>query len=395
MNHTKRTCFIIFALLVCIASTAFASQTYTINEDEYKLLQKYRRLEEIKSIIDAEYLFEYDEERLLEGMAQGMLSVLGDNYTFYYDNEQMQKEQESLNGEYCGIGVEVQANTNDMTITIRRVFHGGAAQKVGILPEDKIIGVNGEEVNMFDLSKAVSMMRGEEGGEVELVILRGKEILRFTCIRSFVENQVISSEILDDSIGYIRIYGFEGNAIDQFATTVQDFINQDVKGVVLDLRDNLGGFVPLATKIADVFIDKGIITIEEDKFGRTLPVYAKEGAWEIPLVVLVNGYSASSAEIIAAALQENDIAKLVGTQTFGKGIYQALHEFLGDGTGMQITAGYWLTPKGNNIYKVGITPDYVVELDEDALDDNFNIIREKDKQLNKGIEILMEQMQQQ
>lgn len=395
MNHAKRTCILIFALLVCITSTAFAAQTYTINEEDYKLLQKYRRLEEIKSIIDAQFLFEFDEDRLLEGMAQGMLGVLGDNYTFYYDNEQMQKEQESITGEYCGVGVEVQANTNDMTITIRRVFHGGSAQKVGILPEDKIIAVNGEEVNAFDLKKAVSIMRGEEGGEVELIIQRDKEIMKFTCVRSFVENEVISSEILDDSIGYIRIYSFEGNAVDQFAAIVQNFINNDIKGVVLDLRDNPGGFVPLATNIANVFINNGIIMIEEDKFGRTLPVYAqeKERAWDIPLVVLVNKYTISSAEIIAAALQENGVAKLVGTQTYGKGIFQALHDFY-DGTGMQITAGYWLTPKGNNIYQVGITPDYIVELSEDALDDSYNIIREKDDQLNKAIEILMEEMQQ-
>lgn len=395
MKHTKRAIVLILALFVSCTGIALAGQTYTITEEEYKLLQMYRKLEEIKMVIDAEFLFEYDEEKLLGGAAQGMLGVLGDDYTYYYTPERMDKEQEDISGEYCGIGVEVQVAASDMTIMIRRVFRGGSAQKVGIREGDKILSVNGEEVSAYDLSKAVSMMRGEEGGQVDLIILRDKEILEFTCIRSFVETEILSSEILQDGIGYIRIYNFGGNAIAQLSAIVQDFINKDIKGVILDLRENPGGFVELAVQIANVFIDDGIIMTTEDKYGRTVSSYARGTAWDVELVCLVDEHSASSAEILAAALQENGVATLVGTQTLGKGIYQTVHQFYdGGGDGMQITSGYWLTPNGERIHKIGITPDVEVELPEDARDENFEIIREKDTQFQKALEIIKEKIQQ-
>ena len=393
MKHISRFFGLILAVMLMTVSGAVASQTYTVTEEEYNLLQKYKRLEEIKMIIDAEFLFEYDENRLLEGMAQGMLGVLGDDYTYYINPEEAVVENEKVTGVYCGVGIEVSPNANDMTITIRRVFHGGPAQKVGIRPGDKIITVNGAEYGAYELNDAVSVMRGEKGGEVTLGILRDREYLEFVCIRDFIETEIISSEILGDHIGYVKIYEFEGNATGQFSSIIQDFLDKEVQGVIMDLRSNLGGMVHLATDIASVFIEDGVIMAEEDKFGRILPRYASRGrAWDIPLVLLVDEYTCSAAEILAAALQENGVATLVGTKTFGKGIMQAVHPFYDDGALMHITSGYWLTPNGNKIHKEGIEPDVTVKLDEDAVDDNFEIIREKDNQLQKAIEVLKGKM---
>ena len=394
MKRATRILGLALAVMLLAAGGATAGQTYAVTEEEYALLQRYKRLEEIKMIIDTEFLFEYDEDRLLEGMAQGMLGVLGDDYTYYINSEDTAVENEKVTGVYCGVGIEVSPNANDMTITIRRVFHGGPAQKAGILPGDKIIAVNGTEYNAYELNEAISIMRGEKGGEVTLGILRDREYMEFVCIRDFVETEIISSEILGDQIGYIKIYEFEGNAIAQFSNIIQDFLENDIQGIVMDLRGNLGGMVDLAIDIAGVFIEDGnIIMAEEDKYGRVYPIYAKDRAWDIPLVLLVDEFTCSSAEILAAALQENGVAPLVGTKTFGKGIMQVVHPFYNDGASMHITSGYWLTPKGNKIHKEGIGPDVVVELAEDAIDENHEIIREKDNQLQKAIEVLKQKIE--
>lgn len=394
MNHASRIFILILAVMLCVAGSAMASQTYTISEEEYNLLQMYKRLEEIKMIIDAEFLWEYDEERLLEGAAQGMLGVLGDDYTYYTLPADADSEAEVITGTYCGIGVAVFAASNDNLITIHRVFPGGPAKKAGLQVGDKIIAIDGTEFSGFELNDAVAIMRGEQGGEVKLLVLRGEEILEFVCVRDFVETEILTSEVLEENIGYIRVYEFEGNAIPQFAAVIQDFLVKDIQGLVIDLRGNPGGLVHLALQMADVFIEDGQLMATEDKHGRVLPDYAIKGAWNLPIVVLVDAQSASCSEIFAAALRENGVATIVGTQTFGKGIVQTVHTF-DDGAGVHITSGYWLTPEGNKIHKEGITPDVVVELEEDSLDENYEIIREKDTQLQKALEIIKEKLKAQ
>jgi len=393
MKHTKRVLAIVAACLL-MAGVALAQDTYTVSKEEYELLQKYQRLEEIMAVIDQTFLFEYDKDALLQGAAQGMIGSLGDEYTFYYTPNQMETENEAVTGEYGGLGIEVFANPNDLTITIKRVFYGSPAQEGGLRVSDKIIKVNGEDMTAYDLNKAVSIMRGEVGGEVTLMILREMETFEVTLTRAIVQTEIMSYEMLEDRIGYLRIHYFEGNAVGQFEEAAQRFVDEDIKGLVIDLRDNPGGLVNLAIDIADKFLDDMLVTTTEDKYGRRLSYYTHEGAWEIPVVVLVNDYSASAAEILAAALQENGAARLVGVQTFGKGIMQSVYTFAGDGAGMQITSDYWLTPKGNNIHEVGIAPDVEVELNEDAVDDNFQFIRAKDNQLQKAVEVLKEEIAQ-
>lgn len=390
MKHTKRLAALCILLVMFQPVLALAQQeTFTVTAEEYALLEKYQRLEEIQSIIDATYLWEYDEEALLEGAAQGMLGALGDDYTFYYTSDEMESETETLSGQYGGLGIEVFGNLNDLTITIRRVFYGSPAQQGGIRPGDKIIRLNDEDMTAYDLSKAVSIMRGEVGGEVKVTILRDTETFEVTLYRAIIETEILDYDILDDNIGYLRIHYFEGNALAQFEAAMEHFVEQGVQGLVIDLRDNPGGLVNLAVDLADVFLDDVMVMSTEDKYGRRISIYADEGAWEIPVAVLINGYSASAAEILAGALSENGVATLVGTKSFGKGIMQSVYTFSPDGAGMQLTTDYWLTPDGNNIHEVGIEPDIEVELAEDAIDENYAIIREKDNQLEAAVEALL------
>lgn len=390
----------VLVVFVLISSGAYAfgllsrgdESVVTITEEEYALLQKYQRLEEIQAIVDAAFLWDYDEDALMEGAAQGILRALEDDYSFYYTAEQMEQENEAVTGEYGGLGIEVFANLNDDTITIKRVFYGGPAQQAGILPFDKIVGVNGEPMGAMDMSDAVAVMRGEIGEEVTLNILRDQEIFDVTMTRALVQTETIQTDMLDGDIAYIRIFYFEGNLLEQFSEAVQNFQAEGAKGLILDMRDNPGGFVELAIEIADVFVGDGVpIMKTEDKYGRTLTRTGKEGAWEIPVVILQNGYSASASELVAVALQESG-AKVVGTQSYGKGIMQAIYPFSGDGAGMQLTTDYWLSPSGRNLHEVGVTPDVEAELDEDAINDDYQIIREKDNQLNMGVETLHKMM---
>ncbi len=372
-----------------------ANDTVTISQEEYALLEKYKRLEEILEVIDSHYLWDYDVDKMLEGAAQGMLGALSDDYTYYYTPDKMDQENEAVTGEYGGLGIEVFANMKDQLITIRRVFHNSPAQHAGLRMNDKIIQVNGEDMTAFDINKAVSIMRGEVGGEVELTILRDTEAITVKCNRAIITTEILSYETLENNLGYIRIHYFEGKATEQFATVMEQFRQQGVKGLVLDLRDNPGGFVNLAVDIADMFVAEVPIMGTEDKYGRILTTYGKRGAFDIPVVVLINKYSASAAEILSAALSENGVAKLVGEKSFGKGIMQLVYPFnAGDGAGMQLTSDYWLTPKGNKIHEQGITPDVEVALPEDAMDDNFNVIPEKDTQLQAAVELLLKEEKQ-
>jgi len=392
MKRMKVLLAVALACLTTVSCAAAKDNTYIVTQEEYALLQKYKRLEEIMEAVDRAYLWEYDKGALLDGAAQGMLGALGDPYAYYATPEKMGDEQEMITGEYVGLGFEVFPNAVDNTITIRRVFHGGPAQKAGILPGDKILSVNGEEMTAYDLNKAVSIMRGEVGGEVTLVIWRETEAFEVTCVRAVVQTETLECELLEKDIGYIRLYQFEGGATQQFGEAIGSLREQGARSLVLDLRGNPGGLLNLAVEIANYFIDDQLVVSTKDKYGRTLSFYAEEGAWEVPVVVLMNQHTASASEILAMALKDYDVAKTVGTKSYGKGIAQTMIPFFPDGAGVQFTTDYWLSPKGECIHEIGVTPDYEVELAEDVMDENFDYIREKDNQLQKAVEIIREML---
>lgn len=387
-----KTLFRMLALaLACLLPAAVSlaeEDTVTISVEEYERLQKYQRLEEALSLIETQYLWEYDENVLLEGAMQGLLGALGDDYTFYYTPADMSEETESVTGEYAGLGIEVFANPNDLTITIKRVFYGGPAQQAGLRPSDKIVQVNGQDVTAYELNDAVSIMRGDPGTEVTLTILRGTESFEVTCERAIVETEIMDYRMVGDDIAYLRLYYFEGNALEQLDNSIAYFQEQGVRALVLDLRENPGGFMDMAVDIADRFLDDALVLSTEDKYGRRIEFYAEDGCWDVPIAVLIDEYTASSAEILAAALRDNGAAKLVGTTSFGKGIVQTVYTFAEDGAGMQLTSQYWLTPNDACIHEVGLEPDVEVMLAEDAIDENFQFVPENDNQLQAAVELL-------
>ncbi len=379
----------LLSVLICLLLTVgTASADVVVSDADYEIFEKFMKLAKIEWILDNSYLWEYDEDALLEGAVNGMLGALDDVYTFYYDAAGVQGIEEDVQGTYGGLGFEVFSNYTDNTLTIRRVFFGAPAQQAGIKPEDKIFAVNGVEMTAADISEAVSMMRGVPGEEVTLTIRRGEEFFDVTCIRAIVENETISYHMIDESIGYVRIYYFEGNLDKQFSAAIEELRKQGMQALVIDLRDNTGGFTNLAEAVADEFLQRDdVIYSSEDKYGRKVSRYAKGKGYDIPIAVLINEFTASASEIVTCALTENDLAFTVGVKSFGKGIMQEVY-MLDETSAMQLTSHYWLTPTGNCIHGEGIAPDYPVELNEDAIDEMYDYIPEKDNQLQTAVEQL-------
>ena len=350
------------------------------------------KISKIKSIIDKYYLNEIDEEKMAEGMYKGLVSSLEDPYSVYYTKEEFDSLMESSSGSYYGIGAYVSQDVKTGDITIVKPFEGGPAYEAGMLPGDVIYKVLGEEVSGKDLSEVVGMMKGEEGTTVDVEIIRKgeSEPIKLTIERRKVEVPTISYEMLDNNVGYIQIAEFDEVTGPQFRSALTELENQGMKGLVIDLRNNPGGLLDTVCDMLDRMLPEGLIVYTEDKNGnRTEEVKstAKE-SFDKPLVVMINGNSASASEVFAGAIQDYGIGTILGTTSFGKGIVQSVIP-LSDGSGVKITVSKYFTPKGRNIHGIGITPDVVVELKED-LKNKVTIEKSEDNQLQEAIKIINE-----
>ncbi|MBS5934509.1 MAG: S41 family peptidase [Clostridiales bacterium] len=350
------------------------------------------KLNRIKSIIDTYYLDEIDEDKMVEGMYKGLVSSLKDPYSVYYTKDEFAALMESSSGSYCGIGAYVSQDVKTGVITIVKPFEGGPAYEVGILPGDIIYKVSGEEATGKDLSEIVSKMKGEEGTTVDLEIIRAgeSEPIKLTIERRTVEVPTISYEMLDNKVGYIQIAEFDEVTGPQFRSAITDLDNQGMKGLVIDLRNNPGGLLDTVCDMLDRMLPEGLIVYTEDKNGtRTEEVKstAKE-SFDKPLVVMINGNSASASEVFAGAIQDYGIGTILGTTSFGKGIVQSVIP-LSDGSGVKVTVSKYYTPKGRNIHEIGIEPDVVVEL-KDKLKTKVVIDKSEDNQLQEAIKIINE-----
>ena len=350
------------------------------------------KLSRIKSIIDTYYLNEIDEEKMTEGMYKGLVSSLEDPYSVYYTKDEFAALMESSSGSYCGIGAYVSQDVKTGVITIVKPFEGGPAYEAGMLPGDIIYKVEDEEVTGKDLSEIVSRMKGEEGTTVNIEIIREgeSEPIKLTIERRTVEVPTISYEMLDNKVGYIQIAEFDEVTGPQFRSAIEDLDEQGMKGLVIDLRNNPGGLLDTVCDMLDRMLPEGLIVYTEDKNGtRTEEVKSTaEESFDKPLVVMINGNSASASEVFAGAIQDYGIGTILGTTSFGKGIVQSVIP-LSDGSGVKVTVSKYYTPKGRNIHEIGIEPDVVVEL-KDELKTKVTIDKSEDNQLQEAIKIINE-----
>ncbi len=352
------------------------------------------KLNEIVDVLDKNYVNDYEYDNMLEGLYTGFVYGVGDPYTSYMSKDTLARFLEQTEGVYAGIGVVVSVDQKDNSIIAITPYESAPGAKAGILPGDKIIMVNDINVTGDMLDVAVSMMRGKPGTSVKVTVYRESDqsIIEMDIVRENINIPTVSHKVYNDNIGYLRITNFEGVTYDQFVEAYKDLQAQNIKGLVIDLRNNPGGLLDVVTKITDILVPKGFITYIEDKSGKKRYIYSDENKIEIPLLVLVNGNSASASEVLSGAVKDMGIGQLVGTQTFGKGLVQNLFR-LSDGSALKITIAKYYTPSGVCIDGEGITPDYIVEMPSDLSIKLGNLSLEEDVQLRRALEIMGEKIE--
>lgn len=321
------------------------------------------------------------EEDLVRGAISGMVEASGDPYTQYFDPEMAELFNQDISGSFFGIGAEI--GLRDDLITVIAPLSGSPAEEAGLRAGDKILAVDGEETYGWNVTEAVQKIRGDKGAEVVLTVYTpGEESEReVSIIRNEINIDSVSLEIVDN-VAVIEISQFSEDTYSQFNQVVQDVLALEIDGIILDLRNNPGGLLDQAIGIADFWIDGKLVVTEAFK-DTEIPMFARPGARlsGIQTVVLVNGGSASGSEIVAGALKDYNLARIIGEQTFGKGSVQNYRE-LSDGSAIKITVAKWLTPRGNSISEIGIEPDELVELTLEDLNEG------KDPQLESALDYI-------
>jgi len=348
-----------------------------------------QKLSHIHQIIESNFIGDFDLELAVETMFAGFVYGAGDPYTVYMDRETFASFREETEGSFIGIGVSITVDVTDNRILIISPFEGSPAFEAGILPGDKIIRINGYEVFGDGINEAIRMMRGEAGTEVVVTIYRESNGTTFDVpiIRDVIEVETVRSNVLENNIGYIRISQFDRVTYEQFVTAYERLLDQNVQGLILDLRNNPGGLLDVVNNITNMLVPEGIITYTEDAQGRRVYVPSDERHIEIPLIVLVNGNSASASEVLSGAVLDTGVGELLGTTTFGKGLVQNIFP-LRDGSAVKVTVQRYYTPSGRSIHGEGITPNHYVEMDVELTNNLMRLSQEEDVQLQEAIVIM-------
>lgn len=357
------------------------------NKVEYENVKKFER---VRSLLKEYYYKDVNENEMLEGAISGMTEALKDPYTVYFTKDQMKQFTEKSQGSYVGIGVVVTMG-EDGILTVVEPFQDSPAHEVGIVKDDKIVKVDDNDVTTIrDEDMIISMIKGKENTKVKITVYRPSEgkYLDFVVTRKKIKVVNINSEIIEGNIGYVKITMFDSEISKDFQEHLDNMLKKNIKGLIIDLRDNPGGDYDQVCEMADRLLPEGLIVYTEDKKGNRQEKKSDSTELNIPIAVLVNENSASASEVLSGALKDHNKATLIGTKTFGKGLVQAVVA-LDDGSGLKVTIARYFTPSGVCIQDVGIEPHIKVELPEKYRNVAVSQIpREDDNQLQKAIEVI-------
>ena len=371
------------------------ADTVTISREEY---ERYRQFSDMFTIMDAankNFYQETDPEKMIEYATRGLMAGLDDPYSFYYNPKEYAEMWEDDEGNYVGIGVMIQSNMETQVCTIVRVFSGGPAEEAGVQRGDILYRV-GEDlyVTASNLQDAVDIMRGVPDTDVDVTFLRDGKEITYTITRRQVNVNQVEGKMLNPDIGYIALYQFAGECEKEFEAELNKLTAEGAKGIIIDLRDNTGGWVDQARYIADLFMDAGELCYlkyrDSEEHGDYL---TKDGKTDVKLVILINENTASSSEILTGALHDCAGAVTVGVKSFGKGIIQGVFPVGDKGAGYQMTIAQYFTPNGSAVHKIGITPDHEVPLPEGDNGMYTFADTEHDVQLMKALEVMKEALQ--
>ncbi|MBR5137890.1 MAG: S41 family peptidase [Clostridia bacterium] len=353
--------------------------------DQFQMLKNY-------------YYFGATDEQLMQGAMYGMAAYLGDPYTTYFSKEENEEFYGQMEGSYVGIGVSV-SMSEDKIVTILQVFDDSPAAKAGVCKGDKIIKVEGQDVtNAPDTNAVVNLIKGDEGTSVNVTFYRPStgETLSKDIVRAKITNYTVTYEMKEDGVGYIAINSFDATVDQQFEKAMDALIKQGAKGIIIDLRDNGGGYLQQSLNMANMFVEKGklLLTLkfaDTDGTGNSKENYnswSKTKYEDVEIVILINEYSASASEVFTGIMKDYKLATIVGTTTFGKGIVQSMHVF-DDGSALKFTTSSYFTPGGYEIHGNGIAPDVDEPIDPKYELYSPAVIPEGcDNQLNKALEVI-------
>lgn len=381
---------IIVALCVAVISSEFTIFYYTSNLFEKEEVAQNadenieaiaETLKNFRTIINQTYVgyTEIDEQKMMDETIKGYVNGLGDEYSEYMTAKEWEEYQADSLGNYVGIGIYMSTDKNGNVVVVSPI-KDTPAEEAGLESGDIIVYVNDESVIGIPTDEVSSKIKGEEGTKVKITVLREEEYLDFEIERKAIKVYHVETEMLENNVGYMALLTFDEGCAQEVKSAYEDLKAQGAKKIILDLRNNTGGLVNECLQIADMMLPKDaieLITIDA-KGNEEISTSQNDPIIDCEMVVLINEYSASASEILVAALKENDVAEVVGTTSYGKGVIQSVIP-LQDGSVLKLTVSEYFTPKKNKINKVGVKPDYEVELDYE---------NEIDTQLNKAEELL-------
>ena len=350
--------------------------------------QNIEKMEYFQDLLQTYYYEDISDEELADGVMYGLMETVGDPYTCYYSVEEMKELTEDIEGVFHGIGAYLEMDYDTGYAKISGVIDGTPASQSDIEVGDYIIKVDGVDTYEMTLTDVVAMIRGDAGTQVVLTLNRNGEEREVTVTRQNIETPTVQYELLDNGIAYITITEFDDVTTAQFAEAKAQMETDNAKGLILDLRGNPGGSLATVVDICEMMLPEGMIVYTEDKYGNRVEYKCDgENEFTLPLVVLIDGGSASASEILAGAIKDYELGTLVGTTTYGKGIVQKIFSYE-DGSAVKITVSKYYTPNGYNIHGVGIEPDVLVEFDSDLY-----LEEETDNQLQEAIKIITEEIE--
>jgi len=366
-------CFVT-ALLTFNIVTSKQGSDLQLEGSSYSDLEKYLKFDDLEKIINDTYYQDITEDALVDGALKGMVRALGDPYSVYYTEQEYQEYQEASEGKFVGIGVEVSPYEDTGELLIHAVYKGGPAFEAGMALKD------------LDFDGAGDLLTGPSGSSVQVVTRTADGTQKeYNLVRTEVQTPYVFYSMLDDNIAYIVVRKFHGDSAQEFADALTAITEEEnAKGVIIDLRGNMGGNVSDATSMLDQLLPEGVLVYSVNRDGDRKDWTSDASYNDIPLVVLVNGNSASASEIFAGAIQDYQRGKLIGTQTYGKGVTQITVEMPYSGGGVKLTNAVYYTPNGRDINGVGLTPDQVVDLPEGVATPTL----ETDTQLQAAIQAL-------
>jgi len=350
---------------------------------------EFAKLKQGVAMLEENYYEDVDMDKLLDGALRGIAASPEDPYTVYMTAEETQSFMDSIDPQnYAGVGMYISFD-EDGAVAVSEPIEGSPAYNAGLVSGDKILSVNGESTENMSVEDVASRMKGKEGTDVVLSVLKLEtgETVEITLTRAIVEPKSVTAKMVTDKTGYICINQFAGGTASEFIEKFNGLVGEKMEYLVVDLRNNPGGYLDQAVEIADIFLSEGTIVYTVNKTGKKTEYNATEAKTKAPMVVLVNGNSASASEVLVGALKDYGLATIVGEKTYGKGVTQ-ITRYFADGSMMKITDSKYYTPNGVCIDKTGIEPDVTVAMDAEKYNHISRLTLEEDEQLKKAVEIL-------